>query len=284
MAKFEQQDPNWEEGLTGKVVGLVADIEISDEVAVELADRFGEGTHVAFIAPAITEGRLEHIAGIADDARVEAESRIEASVKALESAGGIEADAAAVGDQDPVIAIEDLLRRGEGAVEEVVLVTRADGDRRWAEEDAFDRIRQRVPVPVTTIAVASDGEIVDSEHSDPGKDSPQETTVDVESHNLPRFSARELLAMVVGAVATIILAALGAYGIAESRDAADGADTSVVIAALLAVFFFLINVPHILGLTLFQSTGYRGIWSTLFSRLSLYGTPLAVVVSAILVL
>jgi hypothetical protein len=282
MAKFEQQDPNWEQGLSSKVVGLVADMEISDEVTELLADRFGEETHVAFIAPAVTASRLEHIAGIADDAREEAEERIDASVAKLEEAGH-EADVAAVGDQDPVIAIEDLLRRADGAVQEVVLVTRSDGDRRWAEADAFDRIRRRVDVPITAIAVDEAGEIVGTEHSAPGRDEPAEATFDPESHNMPRLAAREVLGMAVGAICTLALAGIAGYGIAESADAAEGTEPGVVIAALLAVSFFLINVPHILGITLFQSTGYRGIWSKLFSRLSLYGTPLAVLVAAILV-
>jgi hypothetical protein len=281
MAKFEQ-DPDWEQGLSGKVVGLVADIAISDEVAVELADRFGEGTHVAFIAPAVAETRLEHIAGNADDAREEAEERIDASIPRLEDAGH-EADVAAVGDPDPVVAIEDLLRRAEGAVEEIVLVTRYNGSRRWAERDAFDRIRRRVPVPVTALAVDPSGEIMDTDRSDPGRDAREEATIDVESRNLPALAAREVVAMVVGAVSTMVLAGLGGYCLSQDGTAT-GTDAGCVIAALLAVVFFLINVPHILAITLFQSTGYRGMWSTLFSRLSLYGTPVAVIASALLVL
>ena len=238
MAKFEQ-DPDWESGLEGKLVGLVADIEISDEVAVELADRFGERTHVAFIAPAVAASRLEHLAGNVDEGRAEAEARIDASLPRLEDAGHA-AEVAAVGDQDPVLAIEDLLRRADGAVEEIVLVTRADGDRRWAERDAFDRIRRRVSVPVTALAVTATGEIAASDRSNPGRDRREESTVDPESHNLPRIAIRELAAMAVGAISTLILAGLAAACIAEGGNAARGTDTGCVIAALLAVAFFLL--------------------------------------------
>ena len=285
MTKFEQEDPDWGENLEGKVVAVVADIAVSDEVAVELVDRFGKETPIAFIAPAITESRLEHIAGIADDAREEAEERIDESLPRLEEAG-YEPDVAAVSDQDPVIAIEDLLRRAGGAIEEVVLVTRFNGDRRWAERDAFDRIRRRVSVPVTALEVDQDGAVKNCERSDPGRDRAPEAQLDTDG-NLPRFSLREALAMFVGVVSTIALIILAADCI--TAEAAEGnarrsTDVECIVAMLLAGGAFLINVPHLIALTLFQSSGYRGMWSTLFARLSLYGTPLAVVVSALLVL
>lgn len=42
--------------------------------------------------------------------------------------------------------------------------------------------------------------------------------------------------------------------------------------------------PHVVGLFLFESVRYDGIFSRFFARLSLIGTPIAVVISAVLVL
>jgi ABC-type proline/glycine betaine transport system permease subunit len=39
---------------------------------------------------------------------------------------------------------------------------------------------------------------------------------------------------------------------------------------------------HVVGLLLFQSVGYHGMWSRFFARLSLIGTPVAVAVSLLL--
>jgi hypothetical protein len=50
-----------------------------------------------------------------------------------------------------------------------------------------------------------------------------------------------------------------------------------MIAGALA----LINVAHVVGLTLFQAGPYRGGWRDFFARLSLYGTPLAIVASVL---
>ena len=38
----------------------------------------------------------------------------------------------------------------------------------------------------------------------------------------------------------------------------------------------LINMAHVVGLTLFESVHYRGGWETFFRSLALVGTPLAV--------
>jgi hypothetical protein len=44
----------------------------------------------------------------------------------------------------------------------------------------------------------------------------------------------------------------------------------------------LVNVAHVVGLTLFQAGPYRGFWRDFFARLSLYGTPIAIVVCLLL--
>ena len=281
IAKFEQQATPSSRNGSAPRVGLVADHEVTTEIARKLADRFGREAHIAFVAPAVTRSRLEHVAGIPDEARGEAEERIDRSVPRLEEAG-LHPDPAAVGDQDPVIAVEDLMRELPGELDEIVLLTHAGDDARWAENDAFDRARRRVSLPLTLIQVDARGELVEIERSGNGADRPAESVVEGESENLPRFATRELLAMIVAAVGTIILLVLAGDSISDASNPGAGLDTSDLIVVLLAGFFAFVNVAHILALTAFQSVGYRGLWSTFFARLSLYGTPVAVVAALIL--
>jgi hypothetical protein len=229
----------------------------------------------------VTRTRVQHVAGIADEARGEAEKRIDESIPHLEQAG-LRPDPAAVGDQDPVIAIEDLMRELPDGLDEIVLLTHAGDGARWAERDAFDRARRRISLPMTLVEVDQRGELVDVERSGPGSDAPPESVVEGESENLPRFSTRELLAMVVAAVGSIVLLVLAGDSISDASNPGAGLDTSDLITVLLAGFFTFVNVAHILALTVFQSVGYRGMWSTFFAQLSLYGTPLAVIAALIL--
>jgi hypothetical protein len=229
----------------------------------------------------VTRTRLQHAAGIADEARDEAEVRIDESVPRLEDAG-LHPDPAVIGDQDPVVAVEDLMRELPGELDEVVLLTHAGDNARWAEHDAFARARRRIPLPLTLIQVDERGELVDLERSEGGVDARAEPVVEGESENLPRFAARELLAIVVAAVGSIVLLVLAGDSISDASNPGAGLDTSDLIVVLLAGFFTFVNVSHILALTVFQSVGYRGIWSTFFARMSLYGTPIAVIAALIL--
>jgi hypothetical protein len=44
----------------------------------------------------------------------------------------------------------------------------------------------------------------------------------------------------------------------------------------------LVNLAHVVGLFLFQSVGYEGLWNRFFARLSLFGTLAALAVSLML--
>ena len=236
--------------------------------------------HLALIAPAVTKTRLEHAAGNADDARVEAEGRIEHSLPALEHEG-LKPEPAAVGDQDPVVAIEDALRELHD-VDEVVLVTNSGAAERWAEHDAFDRVRQRIRVPVTHLEVGDDGRLVDEERSAPGPDDPIETEVRGPGGNLPPFSRQDFLAVVVAIVGTAALLVVAAINISQADNAGAGLELGDLIAALLAMSFFLINTWHVVAIFMFESVGYHGTGAQFFARLSLFGTPLALLLSVLI--
>jgi hypothetical protein len=255
----------------------VSDHEITPEVADQIKDRFGTGAHFAFIAPAVTRTRLQHIAGIPDEARGEAEARIDSSVPALEDAG-LEPEPAAVGDQDPVIAIEDAIREFPD-LEEVILVTHIGEAERMAEKDAFDRIRQRVAIPVTLLEVDASGALVDTERSDPGKDESENIEVEGDGRNMQPFSLQDFLAVIVAIVGTIVLLIIAAVDISDATNPGAGLEVGSLITVLLALSFFLVNVWHVVAIFMFESVGYRGFAAKTFAAISLVGTPLAMVVS-----
>jgi hypothetical protein len=54
------------------------------------------------------------------------------------------------------------------------------------------------------------------------------------------------------------------------------------VAILIAIGIALVNLAHVVGLTLMESVRYRGGFAKLFRYLSLIGTPIAVVVNLVL--
>lgn len=109
------------------------------------------------------------------------------------------------------------------------------------------------------------------------------------SYNWPPFTRREVGGILVAIVGTLLLGVLAAKGVADSHsngnDHEEGRLGAEAAAALLiALGMTLVNLAHVVGLFLFQSVRYDGIFSRFFARLSLIGTPIAVAVSAVLVL
>ena len=83
--------------------------------------------------------------------------------------------------------------------------------------------------------------------------------------------------MVIGVVGTIVAIVLAAAG--------PGPETAAGAASfLVAMGIALVNMAHVVGLTLFESVRYRGGWETFFRSLALVGTPLAVAVNLAILL
>ena len=106
------------------------------------------------------------------------------------------------------------------------------------------------------------------------------------SGNWPPLSRRDLAGIVVAVLGTLLLGVLAAYGVAGQDGQPDfeegRLDWAPAARILIATAFALVNLAHVVGLFLFQSVGYQGMWSRLFARLSLIGTPIAIVVSLLL--
>ena len=96
------------------------------------------------------------------------------------------------------------------------------------------------------------------------------------SRNLPPLSGMDVLGIVVAIVGTLALIILAA-----STAAGDDQGLGFVSAAriLIALFAALVNLAHVIGIFLFESVDYHGRFQRFFAKISLIGTPLALIVS-----
>jgi hypothetical protein len=233
----------------------------------------GEAAEVRLIAPAVTESKLKTVLGDVDGAVEDAEARVKATIEGLR--GSSVTATGSVGDSDPMIAAEDEL--GMFAADEVLIVTHRDAEADWFEEDLFERAAERFEPPVSNVELVpagGGGQLDEVERSGSGRADEQSDTGEIElTENLPPFSKRDLLSIGVAIAGTIVLAIL----------AADSGEDGVSPArTLIAIAFALINLAHVVGLVFFNSQQYRGFGRELFGKLSLYGTPTAIVVSLLI--
>jgi hypothetical protein len=229
---------------------------------------------VLMVAPAVTESKLKTAFGDVDDAIANAERRLADAIDDLRSERV--AVSGAIGESDPLVAAEDAL--GAFPADEILIVTHRGDEAEWFEESLFERAAERFEPPVAHIELGEgngSGQLAEVERSGAGisRDEPAEDELEL-SPNLPPFSRRDLLGILVAVVGTIVLALLAA-----SADPDSGTGAARI---LIAIAFALLNLAHVVGLVLFNSQQYRGAGRNLFANLSLFGTPVAIVVSLLI--
>jgi hypothetical protein len=131
-----------------RVLVVANETVTGEELLNELRKRAGEHSDVLVVAPALNT-RLRHLFADVDQARGEAEVRLRESISALAQAG-IPARGA-VGDSDPVRAIEDALF--EFKADELVISTHPPERSNWLEKKVVERARERFGLPVTHVVV-----------------------------------------------------------------------------------------------------------------------------------
>lgn len=264
-----------------RLLVIAADEISGSQLSEAIAERAqGRDVDVRLIAPALAESKLEHIMGEVDDARVVAAERVERSREELEQAG-VHVGGAGVGDADLKLAIQDALQTY--AADEIVIVAHRDGgagfERQWIEEaerefePAITEIYVEHPDQGEAVVAEIEKLPAGQERADPEEEEP-------ESRNLPPFSPRDLLGIVVAIVGTIVLVILAASGSDTLND--DGGLSTQSAKILIAGAMALLNLAHVIGLVLFQSGPYRGFGRDLFARLSLFGTPIAIIACLLL--
>jgi hypothetical protein len=251
---------------------------LRDEVDRHVGDR---PARVHVLAPAVTEGPLQHVMGDVDDARAKADERLSPSLDELRSSGA--EVTGSVGDSDPVLAIEDALQTFPA--DEILIVTGGDDGSRWLEGDLFDRARRKFEPPMTHAVVDEAHGVDDVEQRGRGAESPDEAEADPDSRNLPPFATRDLLGLLVAIIGTLVLGVLAATcdsGGGNELEHGGGTSSECTAVLLIAVGVALINAAHIVGLFLFQSVRYRGGWAKMFATLSLALTPLGIIASLLI--
>lgn len=265
---------------TRRVLAIVPDaLEGGEEIEEVRRTARGAGARVHIVVPAVEATAFRHTMGDIDEAKREAEERLRASLATLRE-NGIEASGE-VGDPDPVEAAQDALRKAPA--DEVLIFEREADQARWFEEGLFDRARASLQPPLRMVVIHSgdaDGEhVVAVEEAGAGTAEKEEDDFEI-SKNFPPLSGRDLagiLSGIVGTIVTIVLAAAVASG--------GGPETGWKAVAIgVAIFTALINMAHVVGLTLFESVHYRGGFATFFRTLSMVGTPAAILANLLILL
>lgn len=128
--------------VANETVGGEELMRVIGEIAIAGRTRF----HV--VCPALNS-RLKTWTSDEDPARTAAEARLDATVARLSSVG-IEARGA-VGDADPLVAVEDAVRLFRP--DELVVSTHPEGRSNWLERGVVTALRERYDVPVTHVVV-----------------------------------------------------------------------------------------------------------------------------------
>jgi hypothetical protein len=113
----------------------------------------GYDEHVLVVTPALNSP-LRHWASDEDNARVEAQKRLDASLARLRAAG-IDARGE-VGDAEPLQAMEDALRLF--GADEIIISTHPEGRSHWLERGIVATARERFAVPITHVVVDLEAE------------------------------------------------------------------------------------------------------------------------------
>ena len=108
----------------------------------------GERTELRVVCPALNT-KIKHWTNEEDEARAAAQGRLERLLTVLRGEG-LEAEGS-IGDDDPVQAMEDELRRFPA--DEVVVWGHPPGRSNWLERDVVGRAQARFDLPVTHVVV-----------------------------------------------------------------------------------------------------------------------------------
>jgi hypothetical protein len=262
-----------------QVLVVVTDPLTEPELIEELHRQLPEGqVKLMVVAPAVERSVFHHALGDVDTASREAQQRLERSLEELRGRGY--SALGQVGDSDPIVAAEDVLR--QYPADEVLIVAHSEDQARWFEDGLFERAQEQLYPAVRMVAVRHEEDgaahLTDVRHSGPGRKPPADLDHDLKlSPNLPRFTRGDMAGILIAIVGTIVAIVLAATG--PSSNSAAGA-----AQILIAMGTALVNMAHVVGLTLLESVRYRGGWQRFLRNLSLIVTPLAIIANLLLTL
>jgi hypothetical protein len=130
-----------------KILALVSEAISTEALRSALGDSIDDA-EVMVVAPAL-DSRTRFWTSDNDEAIARAEAVQQETVERL-----ADDDVDAVGDTgetDPLLALQDAL--ATFPADEVVIFTRPEGDRNWAEDDLVDQAKEQLSVPVRHMEV-----------------------------------------------------------------------------------------------------------------------------------
>jgi hypothetical protein len=259
-----------------RLLAIVTDDPIGPEAMREIGangsrDR-SDAPDLRVVVPAVEANPLRHTLGDIDEPKREAEARLGRVLEELR-ANGLEA-AGEVGDPDPIQAAQDALLKA--SADEVVIFEHEQAQARWFEEGLLEKAEAGLDPPLRMVVMHDDQEgeahVVGVETAARGTRDPIEGH-EVGSAYLPGLSRTDFAGMVSGTFGTIVAAILAGAVTVDNGEVTGRAAAAILIAIGIA----LVNMAHVVGLTLMESVRYRGGFAKLFRYLSLIGTPLAVI-------
>jgi hypothetical protein len=272
--------------MSGKRALVVANERIAGERLVNaVLGHLGGGVEEIFVvSPALANSALNHIMGDVDAAIPAARERLQATLDEFHEVG-VEARGE-VGDSDPIQAISDEIVKFEP--DQILVVAHRDEEGAFAEKGLLEQTERDFDRPVLELVVSDDPEpeLLDAKSTRPVAGRRKGWRP---SYNWPPLTPRDVGGILVAIVGTLLLGILAAKGVAHSggngNDHEEGRlGAEAAAAVLIALALALINLAHVVGLFLFESVRYEGIFSRFFAKLSLIGTPIALLISAVLVL
>jgi hypothetical protein len=134
-----------------RVLVVVDEVVASaEDLAPEVETKMVEASELYVIAPALNS-RLRSLVSDVDDARHNADERLHQVVGFLRQEGCQAEPQAAVGDEDPMLAVNDALV--EFQADHVVVALHAKEAENWRERHLAEKLRERLDVPTTVVLV-----------------------------------------------------------------------------------------------------------------------------------
>lgn len=257
------------------VIAVVTDTLQGDEPVEELTrSANGEGVEVRLVVPAVEANVLRHTMGDIDEPREQARERLAESLRYLQR-HGVTAEGE-IGDPDPVQAAQDALLKAPA--DEVIFFEYDQGEERWFEGGMFEHAKESLEPPLRMVILDREGDDQVVEVEKAGRGTIDGVEHEVGSAYLPGLSRADLAGMIAGIVGTIAAAILAAIAAGGSST-----DSGWVGAAIgIAIATALVNMAHVVGLTLMEAVRYRGGFAKFFRTLSIVGTPIAVLINLVI--
>jgi hypothetical protein len=261
--------------MSHRLLAIVTD-ELHPHDGTEELRRYSGDVALRVVVPATEATAFRHTLGDVDEPRREAAKRLEEALATLRR-DGFEA-AGEVGDPDPIQAAQDALLKEPA--DEILIFEHEFSQSRWFEQGLFERAQVGLDPPLRMVVLrdAGNGAVASVQEAGAGTYDPSEEK-EIGSAYLPGLSRGDFAGMVVGVVGTIVAILLAAAAGANGQEIGWNA-----VAIGIAIAVGLINMAHVVGITLFETVHYRGGFARFFRTLSLIGTPLAVLANLLILL